>query len=345
MTSDDEAIASLSDAGVTDAASRSEAEVTVTGADSSAATCRDQYCYAPDTPCHLGNLQLGECENWQPAAPDFEAGTADDYRPPWSGLALGSVDLTAIAATRRARVVALVGATNAGKTSALVAYFIRLRQGHSVDGMRFAGSFTLLGWDEVARHPEFPPAGTRSFPPHTTSGRSQALLHVRIASVSGQLFDVYFTDVPGEWFEEWAFETAEAPGAEWIAERADLFVLLSDTAALQGPERGKARSDYQVLAHRVFSVAGDRVVLPIRSKSDLGAAPSAIGSAIEDTDLALFGRAAAPLSVVADSPIPNPLDPLDDVIRSATAPRPMHPFESGRTSDPFVSFRQVQRQI
>ena len=314
------------------------------GADTSGAMCQNTYCYAPDTPCHLGNPSLATCENWQPVETSVNADIDNDYRPPWSGLALGSVDLSAIAATRRARLVALVGATNAGKTSALLALFAQLRRGRSVDGMRFAGSYTLLGWDEIARHAGFPPGGTRSFPPHTTSGRSQALLHVRIASDSGQVFDVYFTDVPGEWFEEWAFEPAEAPGAAWIAERADLFVLLSDTAALQGPERGQARSDYQVLARRVSSVAGDREVWPIRAKSDLGAIPSAINSAVSKTDLEFFGAVAAPMSVFADSPVPDPLSPLDEVIRRATAPRPLLSFDPARASDPFAAFREVQGQ-
>ena len=354
MTSDHGAAGSTSDAGATGIAAQLGAELTVAdaepaesrtaGSSSLETVCLDKYCYAPETACNLGNLKLSECANWQSAEPGVEADATDDYRPPWSGLALGSVDLSAVTATRRARIVALVGATNAGKTSALVAYFVRLRQGHTVDGMRFAGSFTLLGWDQIAHHPEFPPAGTRSFPPHTTSGRSQALLHVRIASHANQLVDVYFTDVPGEWFEEWAYESAEAPGAEWIAERADLFVLLSDTEALQGPERGRARSDYQVLARRVSSVAGEREVLPIRAKSDLGSAPDAISSAVDNTNLSLFGTIAAPMSVIADPPISNPLSPLDDVIRRATAPRPMPAFESGRGPDPFATLRQVQRQ-
>ena len=179
MTSDDETATSPPDMDTTAAAPSCDSVLTAVkeesdatraaGADTSGATCQNSYCYAPDTPCHLGSPKLATCENWQPAESSVHADTDDDYRPPWSGLALGSVDLSAIAATRRARIVALVGATNAGKTSALLAYFAQLRRGHSVDGMRFAGSFTLLGWDEIARHAEFPPGGARSFPPHTTS--------------------------------------------------------------------------------------------------------------------------------------------------------------------------------
>ena len=334
MTSHDEATASPPETGITTAGQGHETDL----AEGTPGTkCRDMYCYAPDTACHLGNTKLSDCENWRSEGESLRAESSDDYRPPWSGLALGSVDLSAVAATRRARIVAIVGAADAGKTSALAAYFIQLRRGHCVDGLRFAGSFTLLGWDQIAHHAEFPPGGSRSFPPHTTSGRSPALLHVRLASSPKQMFDVYFTDVPGEWFEEWAFEAASAPGAQWIAERADLFVLLSDTGALKGPERGQARSSYQVLARRVASAAGGRKVIPIRTKSDLGEIPERINSAVARLDLELFGTVASPMSVIADSPVPDQMSPLEDVIRCATARRPLPSLEA---ADPLDEFRR-----
>ena len=99
-----------------------------------------------------------------------------------------------------------------------------------------------------------------------------------------------------------------------------------------------------MLARRVSSVAGDREVLPIRAKSDLGTVPDAIDSVVRRTDLEFFGTAAAPMSVLADALVPNPLCPLDEVIRRATAPRPLPSFDSGRVLDPFAAFRQVQGQ-
>lgn len=305
------------------------------------ASCLSEYCYAPETPCHLGDIDFAVCENWQRSKEASPVpGTAGD-RPPWSGLALGSVDLNAVAATGRPRIVALVGANNAGKTSALAAYFIGLRQGHASGGLSFAGSYTLLGWDQIAHYAEFPPTGSRGFPPHTTSGRSPALLHVRLASSPHTFHDVFFTDVPGEWFEEWAFESEAAPGAQWIADRADLFVVISDADALSGPDRGRARSSYQALASRVCSVANGREIYPVRAKSDI-AVPDAVARALERIDLQLFGVAAAPLSVVARSPVANPLRPLDEVIRKATAPRILAGLEPTRQSDPFLGFREQQ---
>ena len=309
------------------------------GRSSTGAECRNKYCFAPDTPCHLGHLDLAACDNWQPIRAKRVAPSTDGYRPPWSGLALGSADLSAVAGSGRPRVVALVGAPNAGKTSALAAYFIGLRRGHATGGLNFAGSFTLLGWDQIAHHAEFPPAGSRGFPPHTTSGRSPALLHVRLASGTRGFYDVYFTDVPGEWFQAWTFEASDAPGAQWIADRADLFVILSDSDALAGPDRGLARSSYQDLALRVSSVAKEREVYPVRAKADL-AVPDAISRALEQTDMELFGVAAAPLSVVAGSPAPDFLHPLDEVIRKVAAPRRLARHEATQPSDSFLGFRE-----
>ncbi len=325
------------------AADAIEANVPVLGSESAErstggqAVCRNQYCFAPDTPCHLGDANLVDCDNWQAQGQSDVAVSVEGDRPPWSGLALGSVDVTAVAATRRARMVALVGAADAGKTSALAAYFIGLRRGHVTDGLGFAGSYTLLGWDQIAHHAEFPPTGSRGFPPHTTVGRSPALLHIRLGDRPGNFADVLFTDVPGEWFEEWAFEADGHPGAQWIADRADVFVLLSDAGALGGSERGSARSAYQALASRVASVAGGRAVYPVRAKADLEV-PEAIEDALERTDTSYFGRSATPLSVIAGTKVRDALEPLDEIIRLATAPRPLTGQGVGRSSDPFLGF-------
>ncbi|MDE0268654.1 MAG: hypothetical protein OXI96_06420 [Acidimicrobiaceae bacterium] len=324
-----------------DSAQPDRSDGLTSGHSASGNKCKNAHCYAPKTPCHLGDLKLTECENWQTNGAESSGLYTEGDRPPWSGLALGSVDLNAIAGTGRPRVVALIGAPNAGKTSALAAYFIRLRRDYESNGLSFAGSYTILGWDQIAHYAEFPPNGSRGFPPHTTSGRSPALLHVRLASNLRNLYNVFFTDVPGEWFEEWAIEADAAPGAQWIADRADLFVLLSDSDALSGPDQGRARSSYQNLAMRVSSVANGREVYPVRAKADLPV-PDTIDKALEHTDTELFGMAATPLSVIRRSPIPDPIFPLDEAIRKATAPRRLE-HDDPRQLDPFLGFRERLR--
>jgi hypothetical protein len=48
-----------------------------------------------------------------------------------------------------------------------------------------------------------------------------------------------FADAPGEWFQKWAAnrDSADGAGARWVAEHADVFLLVADCEALQAPAR------------------------------------------------------------------------------------------------------------
>ena len=237
----------------------------------------------------------------------------------------------------------MVGAASVGKTTALATYFLALRNGHGPADMRFAGSFTLLGWHAVTRHLGFPPSGSRGFPPHTTSSadRSPALLHLRLATQTGRHQDLLFTDVPGEWFEEWAFEASAAEGAQWIAERADLFVVMSDSDALAGAERGIVCSNYNALASRVSSAADGRPVIPVRAKADIDVPPKIV-ERLRDVDHRLFGCEAQSLSVFAERGSVPSLGALDDATELVLAPRPVSPQVRQPYQDPFLDFSSPQ---
>lgn len=300
--------------------------------------CSRQHCHAPDTGCLDGNVSHGDCDYWS-GGTQARGPEVSGRRPTWTGHTLGTTDLEVVTAHRRARLIAVVGAANAGKTTALATYFLALRKGHRPAAMRFAGSFTLLGWHAVTRSLGFPPSGSRRFPPHTTSSdvRSPALLHLRLATQTGQRQDLLFTDVPGEWFEEWAFDASAVEGAQWIAERADLFVVMSDSDALAGPKRGMACTNYSVLASRVSSVADDRSVVPVRAKADIDV-PHKIVERLRRVDRRFFGCEAQPLSVLAERGSCPSLGVLDDVIGLALAPRGLSPQGRQPYGDPFLDF-------
>lgn len=304
--------------------------------------CARKHCYAPGTNCVDGHMSHNECTHWDGGTEEPAPGTLSQ-RPAWSGLSLGATDLEVVAVHRRPRLVAVVGAANAGKTTALATYFLALRKGHRPLDMRFAGSFTLLGWHAVTRHLGFPPAGSHSFPPHTTSSadRSPALLHLRLATQAGQHQDLLFSDVPGEWFEEWAYEASAVEGAQWLAERADLFVVMSDSAALAGTDRGSARNNYRALADRVKTAAGDRPVIPVRTKADIDVPPNIV-QRLRDVDLQLFGREAQPLSVLAERDSVPPLRVLDDITGLALALRAFSSQRRQLHGDPFLDFSSPQ---
>ena len=300
--------------------------------------CSRTHCYAPDTGCLDGHTSHDDCDHWDGGTAERAPGTPRQ-RPTWTGHSLGATDLEIVAGHRRPRLVAVVGAAGVGKTTALATYFLALRKGHRPLNMRFAGSFTLLGWHSVTRHLSFPPEGSRGFPPHTTSSadRSPALLHLRLAAPAGQHQDLLFSDVPGEWFEEWAFEASAAEGAQWIAERADLFVVMSDSAALAGADRGIACSNYRTIASRVSSAAGDRPVVPVRAKADIDVLPNIV-KRLRDVDRQMFGREAEPLSVLAERGSFPPLEALDRITGLALARRGVSSPPRQPHGDPFLDF-------
>lgn len=302
-------------------------------------TCARPSCFAPDSKCVDGEEDHQACGDWQGIAPDSPKQHAAQ-RPNWTGRSFGTVDLELVAAIRRPRVVALVGAAGAGKTSALATFFLALRRGCGNGGLSFAGSYTLVGWHDVSRHLGFPPGGSRGFPPHTTSsgGRQPALLHVRLATAGRECFEVLFTDVPGEWFEEWAYDEAAGEGAGWIAERADVFAVLSDSSALSGESRGLACNDYAALAARVSALADNRSVIPIRSKADIDV-PAPIEARLAAIDQREFGTDARRFSVVSADDSSPALTALDEVLAVATQQRFLEQVQVDTTGDPFLDLR------
>ena len=70
---------------------------------------------------------------------------------PWSGSVLGLTDLGFVAGRSKPIVLAVMGPHNAGKTTLLGACYLLLGRGHRPnEELRFAGSCSLAGWENVA---------------------------------------------------------------------------------------------------------------------------------------------------------------------------------------------------
>ncbi|WP_194822196.1 hypothetical protein [Micromonospora sp. S-DT3-3-22] len=280
-------------------------------------------------------------------APDLEGDGIDRSEGrslPWSGLALGLADLSAVAALGRPHLVGVVGAANAGKTTLLAAHWLAARRGVGDFGYRFAGSYTLIGWHQIARHLQWVPHG-RGFPPHTTApdNRTPALLHTAVSIGRDSPTHVLHTDVPGEWYSEWAYDVAQAPGAAWIAEAADAFVILADSDALAGPERGTARGDYETLAGRLASVAQGRPVVPVQTKADIRV-PGKIQAHIDGLNARLFGAVTVRVSV-HDRDCEPVTAAIDLGTAAALAPRRARVADDrSESNDSFLAFRSAAGQ-
>ena len=78
--------------------------------------------------------------------------TEDDELFPWTGRPLGLIDLRFVSATRRPHLVGIAGAADAGKTTLLCLLFLAIYRGRRIGPHTFSGSFTLQGWENIARH-------------------------------------------------------------------------------------------------------------------------------------------------------------------------------------------------
>ncbi|PRY19986.1 hypothetical protein CLV70_12624 [Pseudosporangium ferrugineum] len=299
--------------------------------------CSRTTCFAPDTACVLGQVP---CPNFVADNPVASNIGSTEGRPlPWSGLALGLADLSAVAAIGRSHFVAIVGAPNAGKTTLLAAHWLAARRGTGEFGSRFAGSYTLIGWHQIGRHLQWVPHG-RGFPPHTTApdNRTPALLHMALNMGLDNTRQILYTDVPGEWYSEWAYDAGDAPGVQWIADAADAFVILADSAALSGPDRGIARGNYETLAHRLKAAANGRPVIPVQTKVD-NAVPDLIQTFLNDLNMRLFGRPTIRVSVHNASSQPL-TSPVDQGVLAALAPKKASlAYDRTKSDDPFLAFR------
>ncbi|HRO18846.1 MULTISPECIES: GTPase domain-containing protein [Alcaligenes] len=198
---------------------------------------------------------------------------------PWSGLAMGEVDLNFVSSKAKPIIVGIVGPESAGKTTILGALYLMLGRGALTTGTSFfSNSYTLAGWEAVATSLRWKPGQLPSFPPHTPSGAARApgMLHLAFRHEDGALRDLLFADAPGEWFQKWAINEQDdsAEGARWIARHADVILLIADRQALAGSKMGTARNDFQLLAQRAVAEARGRRLVLVWTKGDVDVAPA-----------------------------------------------------------------------
>lgn len=313
--------------------------------------CKHGRCYVPEREC-----AHGETDYWKDC-PYFVSDNEEkvDSKPlegatdfPWTGNTFGIDDVGWLTARGRPRLVAPVGAHNAGKTTFLVSLYLGLCRGLSVDGYQMAGSFTLGGWENMAAYLRYKPDGIGpTFPPHTptTAKTAPGLLHIATRDSDFRLHDFLLADSPGEWFHRWAINQADesARGARWVAKHADGFMFFIDCDALTGTNRGVARDDLFKLALRLAGHIGTRPIAIVWAKHDV-VVSDAIREQVE-TRLRQHFPTAKNFTVSAKSPPADtdPARPFLDVLSWIVAQReiitPSPALPPLRPQDPFLAFR------
>jgi hypothetical protein len=257
--------------------------------------CSQAACIAPDeVGCLVGEASPHLCKHWQQKA-DAEAtgttgSTEEGTRLPWTGNALGSMDVGFLAGKARTRLVGLFGAADSGKTSLLGAWYLLLGRDIRPDDMSFAGSLTLEGWENIAGSLRWNALDGPAFPPHTSSGsgRHPGLLHLNL-QLHEVRRDILFADAPGEWFSRWAVrrDAEEAAGALWLSEASDVLIIVADSNALSGPRLGIARTNLIALLRRVGAERRGRPVAFVWTKCDVKVDDRMRQAVTQAADLAL----------------------------------------------------------
>lgn len=254
--------------------------------------CALSTCIEPqEIGCNRGFEFLEDCPRWkegnaqhagdtasaESSLPETTIDSPNDGRLlhlPWTGNSLGTADVELVTACNRTTLIGVVGPYNSGKTSLLTLIYLLVQRGEQASYAKFAGSWSLVGWENLAAKFRWGKgeAGPK-FPPHTSrgAGRKPGLLHLAFRDQLGDRNDFLLTDPPGEWFSSWAqnASAAGAEGARWINARADRFLFLVDRDALAAKERGKERDNLRDLARRLSSGMRDRPVAVVWTKSDV----------------------------------------------------------------------------
>lgn len=187
------------------------------------------------------------------------APTPEDAAP-WKGRHLNLLEADQLLQRSPARVIAVLGPYDAGKTCLLASFFLQLTSGQRGPfPYRFASSRTLYGFqalidranrwsgkegDEIVAHT----------PKEETEHPGQFLhLGVRPSDASDDRhLDILLSDVPGEWFTQWASRTDdEARRRLGFIQRSDGFVIVVDAAALLSPSGPKMDTNAGLLVRRL----------------------------------------------------------------------------------------------
>lgn len=242
--------------------------------------CSNPECYVHEREsCPLGTMSFQDCAEWIKTSDPTDNPTSsipdeDSTRVPWSGESLGLIDLQRLSYRKKPFIVGIIGSSNAGKTTFLLACYLQLLKGSFLRFGHFSGSYTFGAWEYLANHVRFTkPDSPPNFPPHTPrgTGRVPGLLHLAFKQPSGIIIDVLLTDAPGEWFNEWAIDERSSEGANWIISHADIFIIAADSEKLSSKKtetRGSAKAETIQIIEKTIKHLGHRNLVLLWTKNE-----------------------------------------------------------------------------
>jgi len=172
------------------------------------------------------------------------------------GKALTVQEAFRITSATRTQLIIIVGAVGSGKTTLIASLFHCFQEGPFA-GYLFAGSDTLLGFDQRCHQARTVSGRSTADTERTKFGTEHQLLHlqVRTEDLNSPITHVLMSDLSGEHFESAKDSVSECRDLGLI-QRADHFVLLVDGEKLAKPEHRQSAKNKAIMMLRSCLDAG-----------------------------------------------------------------------------------------
>jgi len=234
--------------------------------------CSNTDCAAPATPCHVHGGDHKKCEFWLKTNSPAKSLTKQQKSNKkafanWNGSALQLDELSSVAVRNSPLTIGIVGKVDAGKTTFLAMLFTLLQKGFSFDEYTFAGSQTLIGWDELYHRLKVYQTQV-AFPDPTPTGYLR-FFHLALRDDNGRLKDLLISDASGEGFTAWAInrDAPNAINARAIYQTSCGFILFIDCKDLI-ERKGTARAEIIAMAEMLQHGLDGRPIIAVWSKAD-----------------------------------------------------------------------------
>jgi len=234
--------------------------------------CNLAECAAPEVPCHLGH-EYKSCPNFIDETTEIKVKkdklvTAEKKSNlNWSGQGLLVDEISLVSSRTSPSLIGIVGKADAGKTTFLAMVYTLLLNGRTLKDYNFAGTKTILGWDELHHRLQLK-QGEVPFPPPTPVS-SNRLYHFALKNSDELLKDILFADASGEVFSLWSInrDDENAESARWIYANSNAFMLFIDCEALIN-QKNLAKREIMRIAKQLSHDLRGRPVIGVWSKSD-----------------------------------------------------------------------------
>jgi Double-GTPase 2 len=234
--------------------------------------CSNSSCAAPHG-CHEGEDNYQKCVHW--LKNNSSKGTQKTPKPvdltktnlSWTGEAFKKEDIAQISCRNTPVFIGLIGKADAGKTTFLAMLYTLLLNGKKFKNYQFAGSKTLLGWDQLYHKLKWRD-GKVAFPDPTPS-EYYRLLHLAVRNDAVRLKDIFLSDASGEVFSLWSQNQQDpnADNARWIYATSTAFMLFIDCEDLS-LRKNLAKTEILDIAQMLLHDLKGKPVIVVWSKAD-----------------------------------------------------------------------------